>query len=88
MLTLALRLRTITDFRNYADFVDTFWFEGTVSCQGFQVKPEDILTLLALYPLRDVRLNIENYDARELPQMQRFLREAGLLEARRRERGE
>lgn len=79
MLTLPLRLRNITDFRNYADFVDTFWFEGTVSGRGFQVKPEDILTLLALYPLRDVRLNLENYDAGELSRMERFLRETDLL---------
>ena len=84
MLTLPLHLRTITDFRNYADFVDTFWFEGTVSGRGFQVKPEDILTLLALYPLRDVRLNMDNYDARELPQMERFLQEADLLDTQER----
>lgn len=76
MLQYNIHLRTIDDFRNYANMIVRFNIAGFVDVRGEEVNMYDILEIMSQGPVESLVLNLTKYNLAQIPELENYMGKA------------
>lgn len=79
MLTYKIQLKTIEDFRKYANMNVRFHIMGYVQIQERRINMYDILDIMESGAVDQAELVLTQYRKEELPALSQYLQDSGLL---------
>lgn len=79
MLQYNIHLRTIDDFRNYANMMVRFNIAGFVDVRGEEVNMYDILEIMSQGPVESLVLNLTRYNPAQIPELENYMGKANFF---------
>ena len=76
MLQYNIHLRTINDFRKYANMIVRFNIAGFVEVRGEEINMYDILEIMSQGPVNSMILNLTKYTPAQIPELEHYMDEA------------
>ena len=76
MLQYNIHLRTIEDFRQYANMIVRFNIAGYVDIRGEEVNMYDILEIMSQGPVDSMILNLTKYDPGQISEFENYMEKA------------
>ena len=76
MLQYNIHLRTINDFRKYANMIVRFNIAGFVEVRGEEINMYDILEIMSQGPVDSMILNLTQYTPAQIPELEHYMDEA------------
>ena len=76
MLQYNIHLRTVNDFRNYANMIVRFNIAGFVELRGKKINMYDILEIMSQGSVDSMILNLTKYDSSKIPELEQYMEEA------------
>lgn len=79
MLQYNIHLRTINDFRNYANMIVRFNIAGFVRVRKEEINMYDILEIMSQRPVDSMILNLTKYTPAQIPELEHYVEEANFF---------
>lgn len=79
MLQYNIHLKTIDDFRNYANMMVRFNIAGFVDIRGEEVNMYDILEIMSQGPVDCMVLNLTKYNPAQIPELENYMGKANFF---------
>ena len=76
MLQYNIHLRTVNDFRKYANMIVRFNIAGFVEVRGEEINMYDILEIMSQGPVDSMILNLTKYTPAQIPELEHYMDEA------------
>lgn len=76
MLQYNIHLRTLNDFRKYADMIDRFNLAGVVKVRGEEINMYDILEILSQGSVDSMVLTLTQYTPAQISELEHYMDEA------------
>lgn len=76
MLQYNIHLRTVNDFRKYANMIVRFNIAGFVEVRGEEINMYDILEIMSQGPVDSMILNLTKYTPVQIPELEHYMDEA------------
>ena len=76
MLQYNIHLRTINDFRKYANMIVRFNIAGFVEVRGEEINMYDILEIMSQGSVDSMILNLTKYTPAQIPKLEHYMDEA------------
>ena len=76
MIQYNINLRTINDFRKYANMIVRFNIAGFVEVRGEEINMYDILEIMSQGPVDSMILNLTKYTPAQIPELEHYMDEA------------
>ena len=76
MLQYNIHLRTVNDFRNYANMIVRFNIAGFVTVREEEINMYDILKIMSQGPVDSMILNLTKYTPVQIPELEHYMDEA------------
>ncbi len=76
MLQYNIHLRTVNDFRKYANMFVRFNIAGFVELRGEEINMYDILEIMSQGPVNSMLLTLTKYTPAQIPELEHYMDEA------------
>lgn len=76
MIQYNIHLKTVNDFRKYANMIVRFNIAGFVEVRGEEINMYDILEIMSQGPVDSMILNITKYTPAQIPELEKYMEEA------------
>ena len=76
MLQYNIHLRTVNDFRKYANMIVRFNIAGFVELRGEEINMYDILEIMSQGPADSMLLTLTKYTPAQIPELEHYMDEA------------
>ena len=76
MLQYNIHLRTVNDFRKYANMIVRFNIAGFVEVRGEEINMYDILEIMSQGSVDSMILNLTKYTPAQIPELEHYMDEA------------
>ena len=76
MLQYNIHLRTVNDFRKYANMIVRFNIAGFVELRGEEINMYDILEIMSQGPIDFMLLTLTKYTPAQIPELEHYMDEA------------
>ena len=82
MVQYTIHLRTVNDFRKYANMIVRFNIAGYVNVRNEEINMYDILSLMSQGPVDSMILNLTKYTPSQIPELEHYMEEAQFFNER------
>ena len=79
MLQYNIHLRTVNDFRNYANMIVRFNIAEFVRVRKEEINMYDILYIMSQGPVDSMILNLTKYTPAQIPELEHYMEEANFF---------